>query len=134
MWIEPVTLDLLPARTQTLALDGFAHLLVSVADCHRAAGFYGGLFGLGDAMTDPLPGCGHHAVLRLGMGQALVLCEQAERPDLSETGVHQAYRGSRAQRDAIAARLAKDGVAIFSYKEDRPAEEADNFYFFDPDG
>jgi catechol-2,3-dioxygenase len=129
-----VAVELLPARSDSLALAGFAHLLVTVADCHRAAGFYARVFGLGDADSDSLPGCGHHAVLRLGRGEALVLCEQAERPDLTETGVHQAYRVGRAQRDAIAARLAAEGVAIFAYKEDRPAEASENFYFFDPDG
>jgi catechol-2,3-dioxygenase len=129
-----VGVDLLPARSDSLALAGFAHLLVTVADCHRAAAFYARLFGLGDAASDALPGCGHHAVLRLAGGEALVLCEQGERPDLRETGVHQAYRVSRARRDAIAARLGEEGIAVFSYKEDRPAEASDNVYFFDPDG
>jgi catechol 2,3-dioxygenase-like lactoylglutathione lyase family enzyme len=34
----------------------------------------------------------------------------------------------------IASVLTARDVAIHTYKEDRPAEEEDNFYFFDPDG
>ena len=129
-----MALDHLASHAFSLTVDSFAHLLVTVADCHAAAGFYARLFGLAAPATDSLPGCGHHAVLHLAGGQALVLCEQGERPDLRETGVHQAYRLSPAAREEIATRLAAEGVTIHRYKEDRSAEEADNFYFFDPDG
>jgi catechol-2,3-dioxygenase len=108
---------------------------VTVGDCHEAIGFYARLFGLaGEEGDEQLPGCGHHRVLRLPSGQRLVLTAQDGRPDLAETGVHQAYRVGRSRREAIRSRLGARGIEIFAYKEDRPAEEADNFYFRDPDG
>jgi catechol 2,3-dioxygenase-like lactoylglutathione lyase family enzyme len=64
----------------------------------------------------------------------LALVPTADTPDLRETGVHQAYRVSPVERDVIGARLAAKGAAAFTYKEDRPAEENDNFYVFDPSG
>jgi catechol 2,3-dioxygenase-like lactoylglutathione lyase family enzyme len=53
---------------------------------------------------------------------------------LAETGVHQAYTVGLADRGLINKKLAARGVEIHTYKEDRPAEEKDNFYFHDPCG
>jgi len=72
--------------------------------------------------------------MRAASGQILALVQAADAPDMRESGVHQAYRVSVAERTAIGARLAAKGVSVFTYKEDRPAEEADNFYVFDPAG
>src|SRR6202030_3746354 len=104
---------LLPGRSDTIAIASIAHLVVAVTDCHEATGFYARLLGLaGLEGDDLLPGCGHHRTIRLPSGQRLALTEQADRPDLAETGVHQAYRVGRSRREAIRSRLAASGFAI----------------------
>jgi catechol-2,3-dioxygenase len=121
--------------SNAIAVASIAHLVVTVADCHEAIGFYARLFGLvGLEGDDLLPGCGHHRVLRLPSGQRLVLTEPAERPDPTRPGMHQAYRIGRSRREAIRARLAARQIEIDSEQQDRPEEAADTFYFRDPDG
>jgi catechol-2,3-dioxygenase len=66
--------------------------------------------------------------------QYVVLARNSQRADTSRTGVHQAYRIAPAAREAARARLAVLGVAVETYREDRPAEVSDNFYVFDPSG
>lgn len=122
-----------PPLVRALALEGIAHLAVSVSDLAAAVAFYRDL-GFSEAGSDVLPHCGAHTALRAASGQMLALVPTANVADLRDTGVHQAYRVSAAERDAIAARLAAKGVEVFTYKEDRPAEESDNFYFYDPSG
>jgi catechol-2,3-dioxygenase len=72
-------------------------------------------------------------VLRLPSRQ-LIVVTGPQGPDTRNTGVHHAYRVSPAARAAVARRLQEDGVPVETYKEDRPREEADNFFFHDPDG
>lgn len=122
-----------PRLVRPLTVAGIGHLVVTVGDVTAAKDFYIGL-GFTEFGSDVLPQCGAHSALRAASGQILALVPTADAPDLRETGVHQAYRVSASERAAIGARLAAKGAAVFAYKEDRPAEEADNFYVFDPSG
>jgi catechol 2,3-dioxygenase-like lactoylglutathione lyase family enzyme len=121
-------------RTSALDVTGIAHLVVDVGDLDRAIDFYSRVLGLRRIGRDVLPSCGAHALLATASGQAVALALKADRPDLSETGVHQAYRVSPDARAAITKALIAEGVDIRTYKEDRSAEERDNFYFRDTDG
>lgn len=117
-----------------LVIDDIGHIAVEVADLDRAQGFYRDVLGFKAIGTDVWPDCGHHLALRAASGQSLIVAENANRPDLRDTGVHQALRVGAGFKDSMAAKLAGAGVEVHRYKEDRPAEEPDNFYFFDPDG
>jgi catechol-2,3-dioxygenase len=121
-------------RTSALDVTGIAYLAVDVDDLDRAVDFYTRVLGLKLIGRDVLPLCGAHATLMASSGQWVVLSVKAERLDLRDTGVHQAYRVSQSARTAITKTLIVEGVEIRTYKEDRPIEERDNFYFFDPDG
>jgi catechol-2,3-dioxygenase len=121
-------------RTSTLDVTGIAYLAIDVGDLDRAEDFYSRVLGLKAIGRDILPSCGAHAVLTTASGQRVVLSANGDRPDLRETGVHQAYRVSREARAAITKVLLAEGIDIRTCKEDRPAEERDNFYFCDPDG
>lgn len=122
-----------PRFVRSLALEGIGHLVVAVSDLAAATEFYRDL-GFAEFGTDVLPQCGAHVALRAASGQLLALVPAADAPDLRETGVHQAYRMSAAERSGIGARLAAKGATVFTYQEDRPAEDSDNFYVFDPSG
>lgn len=117
-----------------LAVTGIGHLAVTVRNIARARDFYCRVLGFSDAGTDVLPGLGNHVLVRAPSGQTVALAAAGDKPDLSDTGVHQAYRAGDAQCSAIAARLAEERIDVHTYKEDRKEEENDNFYFFDPDG
>lgn len=121
-------------RTSALDVIGIPHLIVDVGDLDRAVDFYSRVLGLTTIGRDVLPSCGTHALLATASGEAIALALKTDRPDLSETGVHQAYRVSSDARAAITKTLIAEGVDIRTYKEDRPAEERDNFYFRDTDG
>lgn len=128
-------MDQRPVRTAGLRIDSISHLVVAAADRARAIAFYRDMLGFKPVGSDMLAECGRHDVLAAGAGQHLVLAEAAAgRPDLRDTGVHQAYRVTSAGREEIVTRLAAAGVEVFRYIEDRPAEERDNVYTFDPDG
>lgn len=120
-------------RTSAIDVTGIAALTVEVGDLDRAVDFYARVLGLKMIGRDMLPACGTHAVLATASGQNVVLSLNPDRPDLRETGVHQAYRVSRDARAAITKVLIAEGIEIRTYKEDRPAEERDNFYICDPD-
>lgn len=122
-----------PRLVRPLTVTGIAHLVVAVSDLAAAKEFYRDL-GFSELGSDVLPHCDSHLALRAASGQILALVPVGEMPDLRESGVHQAYRVSVAERAAIVARLAAKGATVFRYKEDRPDEEADNFYAFDPAG
>jgi catechol 2,3-dioxygenase-like lactoylglutathione lyase family enzyme len=122
-----------PQLVRPLALDGIGHLAVPVSDLAAAKEFYKDL-GLTEFGTDVIPQCEAHTAFRAASGQMLALVPTVGAPDLRETGVHQAYRVGAAERDVIGQRLAAKGAEAFTYKEDRPAEESDNFYVFDPSG
>jgi catechol 2,3-dioxygenase-like lactoylglutathione lyase family enzyme len=125
----------LGARTQpAVQLAGISHVALLVADLAAAREFYRDVMGFGIVGSDVLPSCGHHALVTTASGQLVALCEGDRDPGLSETGIHQGYRVSAAARDEIVARLQWRGVTLHRYKEDRPAEDADNFYVFDPFG
>jgi catechol-2,3-dioxygenase len=121
-------------RASAVDVTDIAGLAVEVDDLDRAADFYARVLGLNPVGRDVLPACGAHAALRAPSGQWVVISANADRPDLCETGVHQAYRVSQEARTAITKALIAEGVEIRTYKEDRPAEERDNFYFCDPAG
>jgi catechol 2,3-dioxygenase-like lactoylglutathione lyase family enzyme len=124
----------LDTRSESLATSGLGCLVVPVTDAARAKDFYHYVLGFREVGTDVLPNCGPHALMAAASGQLLALTTDGEALDLRETGVHQAYQVSPAAKDSIARSLATAGVQVLTYKEDRPAEERDNFYFFDPDG
>jgi catechol 2,3-dioxygenase-like lactoylglutathione lyase family enzyme len=121
-------------RPSALDIKGIAYLAVEVVDLDRAVDFYGRVLGLELIGRDMLPFCGPHAALMTATGQWVVLTPNPARADLSETGVHQGYRVSAAARAAITRTLLAEAFEIKTYREDRPAEAKDNFYFFDPDG
>ncbi len=123
------------ARTlDGLAVDDISHLAVEVIDLGRAQGFYRDVLGLKAIGSDIWPDCGHHLVFRTPSGQSLILAQNANRADLSDTGVHFALRAGAGFKDRIAGKLADAGIEVHRYLEDRPAEVTDNFYFLDPDG
>lgn len=114
-------------------MDAINHIIVEVSDLKRGEGFYR-LLGFEPVGYDGVPNCGRSAMLRTASGQWLILSQNEQPRSLPETGVHQAYRVTPFDREAILKRLAEQGVAVHTYKEDRGAEESENFYFFDPDG
>lgn len=114
-------------------MDGISHIVIEVADLSRAKEFYR-LLGFEFAGDNCVPECGRNAMFRTASGQGVILSQTPQPHSLAETGVHQAYRISASDREAIAKELAAAAVAVQTYKEDRPLEEADNFYFYDPDG
>jgi catechol 2,3-dioxygenase-like lactoylglutathione lyase family enzyme len=120
-------------RDGGLDIVSLGYVTVPVADIAVAREFYGRVLGLEDVGTDRLPGFDAHAVLRLPSRQ-LVILTGPQGPDTRNTGVHHGYRVGPAARAAIAERLAADDVEVLTYKEDRPKEEAENFYFLDRDG
>jgi len=116
-----------------ITMDGFSHIVVETTDLGRGEEFYR-LLGFQASGYDRVPNCGAHALFQMASGQWLILA-RSERPrTFPDSGVHQAYRVTPWDRDAIGAKLAAAGVPVHTYKEDRPAEAADNFYCFDPDG
>ena len=116
-----------------MLMDSISHIVIEVADLERAKEFYR-LLGFDFAGDDRAPECGRSAFLRTASGQGVILSETPEPRSLPETGVHQAYRVSPSDRDAVAKELAARSVTVQSYEEDRPREKGDNFYFYDPDG
>lgn len=116
-----------------MLMDGISHIVIEVADLKRAKEFYR-LLGFAFAGDDRVPECGRNALFRTASGQGIILTESPEPRALSETGVHQAYRISPVERDAVAKELAACAVTVQTYEEDRPREKNDNFYFYDPDG
>ena len=112
---------------------GLSHLVVEVADLDAAEAFYRDGLGLQPIGRDAWPDAGANAVLKAG-DQHLVLTRNADRPDLTATGVHQGYRIGARGREEARTRLQRLGVKVETYREDRPAESGDNFYAFDPSG
>ncbi|HEY3917769.1 MAG TPA: VOC family protein [Stellaceae bacterium] len=113
-------------------VEGISHIAVAVKDPTAARAFYGSVLGFDDTGS-ALPDCGDHSLVRAASGQVVALCRNGWRA-ASDTAVHNAYRVSPAQREAIFARLAQRGVTVQRYREDRPRENDDNCYFDDPDG
>ena len=113
---------------------GIRHLVIEVANLNRAAAFYREILGFETAPDVRAIDCGPSVTLDAPSGQSLVLAQSAEPRSLPDTGVHQAYRVAPHDRAAIGRELAARGIDVHTYKEDRPAEEADNFYFYDLDG
>jgi catechol 2,3-dioxygenase-like lactoylglutathione lyase family enzyme len=115
-------------------LDGISHIVIEVADLKSAEEFYRDI--LGFELTDGCGAadCGASVLLRAGSDQWLILSQSTEPRSLPETGVHQAYRVTHRDRETINRKLAARHHAVHDYKEDRPAEENDNFYFHDLDG
>jgi catechol 2,3-dioxygenase-like lactoylglutathione lyase family enzyme len=114
-------------------MDGISHLVIEVSDLKRSEEFYHSL-GFSRVGNDLLPECGRSIAFATASGQWLVISEHQQPRSLPETGVHQAYAVAASDRAAIEKSLTARDVAIHTYKEDRSAEENDNFYFFDPDG
>lgn len=115
-------------------LIGYSHAALVVADTGAARAFYRDVLGFADAGTDSLPHCGHHATMATASGQLVALVQGPRDPGLTATGIHYAFRVTAAARDEILARLARRGVDVHRYREDRPAEDSDNLYFADPFG
>jgi catechol 2,3-dioxygenase-like lactoylglutathione lyase family enzyme len=121
------------ATKDGFAVEGISHLAVAVFDPEAARDFYCEVLGFDEVAGGVLPGCGEHALIRAASGQLVALCRNAWRTG-AESAVHNAYRVSPQQRDAIIERLRHRGVALHGYLEDRPREAEDGFYFADPDG
>ena len=117
-----------------IALAGISHVAVLVGDLTAAQAFYVDMLGFGPVGRDVLPNCGRHLLLATGSGQLVALCEGDRDAGLVLTGIHHAYRVSASARDEILARLQSSGTVVHRYKEDRPAEDKDNVYLFDPFG
>ncbi len=115
-------------------MDGISHLVIEVSDLKRSEEFYHDILGFELLGQDQIPNCGRNSVLGCASGQWLILSESAEPRSLAETGVHQAYGMLPSDREGVAKKLAERSIVVHRYKEDRPAEEGDNFYFHDPDG
>jgi catechol-2,3-dioxygenase len=122
-----------PVSDGGLKIEALACVAVPVADIAAARDFYVRVLGFEDKGSDRLPGFDTHAVLATPSRQYVVLAHQ-QGPDTRDTGVHQGYRVSAVARDAIAERLTKENIEVFTYKEDRVKEDSDNFYFHDRDG
>ncbi|MGH7845978.1 MAG: VOC family protein [Candidatus Binatia bacterium] len=115
-------------------MDGISHLVVEVSDLKRGEEFYRGILGFDLLGHDRFPDCGRSVLLQAASGQWLILSENSQPRSLPQTGVHQAYRIALSDREAIGKKLAARRIEVHTYKEDRPAEGGDNFYFYDPDG
>jgi catechol-2,3-dioxygenase len=115
-------------------MESISHIAIEVSDLKRGEEFYREVLGFESVGYDRVPGCGRNVLLRAASGQWLILSESSEPRSLPETGVHQAYRVAPSDREAIGKKLAPRDIKVHTYKEDRPAEEADSFYFYDPDG
>jgi predicted enzyme related to lactoylglutathione lyase len=111
----------------------YSHFALAVPDLAEGRAFYE-MLGLEWIGSDILPECGHHEVLSAGDMQLVALCEAPSRAAYANTGVHYAFRVTARGREEIVARLTKRGITVHRYKEDRPTEDADNVYFFDPFG
>jgi catechol 2,3-dioxygenase-like lactoylglutathione lyase family enzyme len=115
------------------AITGISHLVVEVSDLERSRRFYE-LLGFAGAGPESWPDCNESTTLKTASRQYLVLCRRSRANVSTDTGAHQAYRVAAACREKIAEKLKAESVEIHNYKEDRPAESPENFYFHDPDG
>jgi catechol 2,3-dioxygenase-like lactoylglutathione lyase family enzyme len=122
-----------PAARWRLAAEGIAHTVIEVSDLGRAREFYRQHLGLCAAPAESWPVAGELA-LPLLSGQHLVLRRAATPRAFPNTGVHQAYRASPATIERAVQSLTANATTVHRYHEDRPAEQADNVYFADPDG
>lgn len=119
-------------KTWSLPVRSIAHTVIEVSDLERARSFYGERLGLRTAAED-WPEAGEVS-LSCPSGQRLILRQAAQPRSLPDTAVHQAYRATPAGIERIVQSLAADSITVHRYHEDRPAEQADNCYFADPDG
>ncbi len=117
-----------------LKIEGLSHLVVEVSDLNRGEEFYRAVLGFEPAGHDLWPDCGLSLLMQTAGKQYLILSESPEPRSLPETGVHQAYSIALAEHPVISKKLAARGIDVHTYKEDRPSEAEDNFYFYDPDG
>lgn len=115
-------------------MEGISHIVIEVSGLKRGEEFYCGVLGFESLGHDLIHGCGPNVLLRAVSGQWLILSENSEPRSLPESGVHQAYRVAPPDREAIGKKLASRDIKVHTYREDRPAEDGDNFYFYDPDG
>ena len=120
--------------TDRIAVTGIAHVAIGVADLARARAFYCDLLGFANEPGTRLPACGEHVVVRTSSGQRVALCRLEPLVQPPDMGRHVAYGIAASLREEIVRRASARGVAISTYKEDRPAEETDNCYLHDPDG
>jgi len=117
-----------PPKAPAGLIVGYAGLLLEVADAERSARFYGDVLGLkGDGET------AEGARFRIGTS-VVTLCQRAQPKVLPESGAHLAFRLPAAELDNGLGRLAKAGVDVHDYREDRLVERDHNRYFADPDG
>ena len=117
-----------------LQIEGMSHLVVEVSDLKRGEEFYRAVLGFKPAGHDLWPDCGRSLLMQAVRKQYLILSESPEPRSLPETGVHQAYRIAPAERAAVSRKLAARSIDVHTYREDRPSEAEENFYFYDPDG
>jgi catechol-2,3-dioxygenase len=116
-----------------LSATGLSHLVIEVGDLSIAE-FYRDTLGFSEVGHDVINDCPASIALAGADGGFVVLAKGEGHPDLNATGVHQAYRTNAKNRARIKDALTQQGIAVHTYKEDRPAEEEDPFYFTDPAG
>lgn len=126
----PVQVDVRTPPTKGPAglIAAYSGVVLEVADLHPAARFYRDVLGLKED--------GHSAEgprFRLG-GAHMTLCERPEPRTLPDAGAHVALRLPASDLPGALDRLHSAGVEVHDYREDRPAESADNRYLEDPDG
>jgi catechol 2,3-dioxygenase-like lactoylglutathione lyase family enzyme len=114
-------------------IQGLSHLVITVGDLDAAVAFYRDGLGMACLGRDIGTEDASHAVMAAG-DDKVILVADADLPDYSATGVHQAYRISAAGRTQATERLGALGFKIETYFENRAAEAGDNFYIFDPAG
>lgn len=114
-------------------INGLGYLAINVNDLDAAAAFYCDGLGFTRQGRDSWPQGGSSVLLAAG-AQHLFLVEKPGHKVSADGGTHQAYRIGRSGREKVCARLAAEGFATETYREDRPAEADDNFYLSDPSG
>jgi catechol 2,3-dioxygenase-like lactoylglutathione lyase family enzyme len=116
-------------------VEGLSHLIIETPDIEAAEGFYTKLFGFAPAGHDMWAGCARSSTLRTPSGQYLVLADAKPlNDDRNISAVHQGYAVSPQAREQILAAVRANGGEVFTYREDRPSEAADNVYVIDPCG
>jgi len=118
---------------EPITFAGICHVALPCADIARSLSFYVNVLGLIEDRGAQLPECGEHVVLRVPSGQRVALC-RATAPLPPDNGRHIGFGVPAPAREIIMRKAVSRGIALHRYKEDRPAEESDNYYVHDPHG
>jgi catechol-2,3-dioxygenase len=124
------------AAADRVRIEDIAHVVLEVTDLGAAEAFYTSLLGLKPAGRNlwPVPGSCETSALRVPSGQHLVLAQGAPRNDPRAWAAHHAYAVPADTRKRLIKSLEGKGIAVHRFREDRPEEADQNFYFDDPSG